>query len=252
MAELPPSEVKGVWFVSALDYARELHGDAQVDEWIQRAHLGYRDIYQSPIPSAWYPEASFQEALSMIYELVAQENAFLFEQIIEGCTEKGVNRLFKMLLRVSSAAFVLRRVPTMWRQIRRGAGHVEVLQQGGHSIVSYTEFPWFKDPLYRMLTTASLRAVVRTCTQRAPRVEVMDFTHDSLSVHIAYRCEPEFSPLHHVSTRPPPRNSLIQARPQASAMSVDMAVDPITQTRLKEVLSESAQRARPAKKVSRP
>jgi hypothetical protein len=35
-------------------------------------------------------------------------------------------------------------------------------------------------------------------------------------------------------------------------MSVDMAVDPITQTRLKEVLSESAQRARPAKKVSRP
>lgn len=212
MAELPPSEVKGAWFCSALDYARELHGDAQVDEWVAHSHPAYREVYANPIASAWYPEACFQEALSMLYERVAQENDRVFEKLIEGCTERGVNLLFRMLIRVSAPAFVLRRLPTMWRQIRRGAGHVDVMQEAGHSMVHYSEFPWFKDPLYRLLTVGSLRALVRTCTQESPRIEVLDYGVDQLSLRIAYRAQEAFPPpTRHVSTRPPQAGSRFPA-----------------------------------------
>ena len=138
MTERSPSEVKGVWFVAARDYALEVHGQAVLDQLVERTPPQYRDVYHAPIASAWYPEEALQEALSMLYEIVAQENDFLFEQIVEGCTEKGVNRLFQLLLRMTSPGLVLRMVPTMWRQVRRGAGQVDVDQYAGHTIVRYS------------------------------------------------------------------------------------------------------------------
>jgi hypothetical protein len=203
MAELPASEVKGVWFVAARDYALEVHGQAVLEQLVERTPAKYREVYRAPIASAWYPEEALQEALSMIYEIVAQENDFLFEQIMEGCTHKGVNRLFQLLLRVSSPGFVLRMVPTMWRQIRRGAGHVDVDQYEGHTIVRYSEFPWFQDRLYRLLTVGSLRALVRSSSKRDPRIEVLEEGGQAFAVRVWYRAEElDASPVRHVSTRP--------------------------------------------------
>jgi hypothetical protein len=204
MAELPPSEVKGVWFVAARDYARAVHGQEVLDALLERTPYKYRDVYAAPIASAWYPEEALQEALSMLYEIVAQESDVIFEQIMEGCTEQGINRLFQMLLRISSPGFVLRMVPTMWRQIRRGAGHVDVDQHEGHTVIRYSEFPWFDDRLYRLLTVGSLRAIVRTCTHEEPRIDVLEAQGHSLTLRVAYRAHEQFPPpVRHVSTRPP-------------------------------------------------
>jgi hypothetical protein len=203
MAELPRSEVKGVWFVAARDYALEVHGPSAVEQLIAESPAKYRDIYAAPIASAWYPEDALQEALSMIHELVAQESDFLFEQIIEGCTVKGVNRLFQMVMRLSSPGFVLRLVPTMWRQIRRGAGQVDVTTYDGFTELRYSEFPWFHDRLYRHLTIGSLRALVKLCTREGPRIEVLEHGRDSLALRINYRAseEPVREP-RRASTRP--------------------------------------------------
>jgi hypothetical protein len=202
MPELPTSEVKGVWFVAARDYALEVHGQALLDQLVERTPPKYRDVYRAPIASAWYPEEALQEALSMLHEIVAQENDFMFEQIMEGCTEQGINRLFQMLLRMSSPGFVLRMVPTMWRQIRRGAGHVDVEQFAGHTLLRYSEFPWFEDRLYRLLTVGSLRAIVRYCTRRDPRIDLIEERGNALTVRVSYRAEELYpAPGRHVSTR---------------------------------------------------
>jgi len=203
MAELHPSEVKGIWFVAARDYARELHGEDVVTRLVASSPEPFRDIYAGPIASAWYPEAAFEQGLIVIYDVMTEGNDTMFERIMEGCTEHGINRVFRMLLRASSPSFVLRRVPTMWRQIRRGAGHVEVQQREGESFVHYSELPWFHNPLYRMLTLGSLRALVRCCTGEAPRIEVTDHTRSSMSLHIRYKADSITPSVRFASTRPP-------------------------------------------------
>ena len=203
MAGLVTSEVKGIWFVASRDYALEVHGRHTFEELLHKVPLKFRDIYGAPIPSAWYPEEALQEALSILHELVAQGNDARFERIVEGCTEKAIHRVFQMLMTVSSPGLVLRMVPTMWRQLRRGAGHVDVEQHDGHTLVRYSEFPWFNDRLYRILTIGSLRAVVRQCTSSAPRIDVLDYTRSSLALRIAYRAQESYPPpVRRVSTRP--------------------------------------------------
>jgi hypothetical protein len=203
MAGLVASEVKGIWFVATREYALEVHGQRTFEQLLDQTPQKFRDVYAAPITSAWYPEEALQEVLSILHELVAQGNDARFERIVEGCTEKGIHRLFQMLLRVSSPGFVLRMVPTMWRQLRRGAGHVDVEQHEGHAIVRYSEFPWFNDRLYRILTTGSLRAVVRGSAPAGARIEVLDHGRDSLVVRIAYHAQESYPPpVRHVSTRP--------------------------------------------------
>ncbi len=219
MASFPPSQVKGIWFVSALEYAREVHGEDVVKRIVATTPARYRDIYESPISSAWYPEEAFEIGLIVAYDVVAQGSDFMFEQIVEGCTEKGVNKLFRMLLRASSPSFVLRRVPTMWKQIRRGAGHVEVQQQLGRSLVRYSEFPWFRNPLYRMLTVASLRSLVRYCNGRSPRIEIAHQSASTLDVQIDYRAlESDVPTVSFASTRPAAPQLAAALAPQSMVM----------------------------------
>lgn len=220
MAELPPSEVKGVWFVAARDYARELHGEDLVTRMVAASPEPYRDIYASPIASAWYPEAAFEQGLIVIYDVMTEGNDMMFERIMEGCTEHGINRVFRMLLRASSPSFVLRRVPTMWRQLRRGAGHVDVQQVEGESFIRYSELPWFHNPLYRMLTVGSLRALVRVCTGEAPRIEVLEHTRSTMSLHIRYKADSITPSVNFTSTRPPSESIPLAAftKPEGTAV----------------------------------
>ena len=89
---------------------------------------------------------------------------------MEGCTEIGVSRFFRVLLRLSTPGFVLRQVPTMWRHIRRGRGEVRVREEDGAFVLEYSDFPWFADPLYEHLTVGSVRALVRIATGKAPTI----------------------------------------------------------------------------------
>lgn len=178
----PASEVKGAWFVAARAWleergglhlvARELEDDAK------RALL-------EPIPGHWYPEASLQSALGAMRANVAPSREELVDAI-DACTVIGISRFFRALLRVASPGFVVRQIPTMWRQIRRGAGRVEVDATSGRAKVSYTQFPYFADENYRWLTEGSLRAVVRTCTGRNPRVLIVRATSDALDVDLRW------------------------------------------------------------------
>jgi len=180
------SEIKGAWFVAARAWLEER---GALETAATALNGDVRHALLEPIPAAWYPEEVLQEAMRGVRTAVVPSSD-AFVDAMDGCTVIGTSRFFRALLRVASPAFVLRQVPTMWRQIRRGDAKVAVMIDGDRARIQYSEFPYFSDENYRLLTEGSLRAVVRTCTGRDPKVTVLRSTADSLNVELRWRSEP--------------------------------------------------------------
>lgn len=181
------SEVKGAWFVAARAW---LESRGSLEATARALKPDAREALLQPIPAAWYPEPVLQASLTALRDVVAPERA-QFVAAMDACTAIGISRFFRALLRVASPGFVLRQVPTMWRHIRRGDGHVAVEAGDGRGTIRYSQFPYFADDNYRLLTEGSLRAVVRTCTGREPRVALVRATNDALEVEILWRVTAE-------------------------------------------------------------
>lgn len=181
-AGAPVSEVKGAWFVSAQAY---LGAEGVLPAVLAAVPVAHRPALVDPTPSAWYPEAALQATLGAMRKVHATTPT-AFVDAIDACTVIGTSRFFRALLALSTPAFVLRRVPTMWGKIRRGAGEVSVETADGTAIVRYRAFPYFADENYRLLTVGSLRAVVRTTTARTPSVEIVHATDLELDVRVRW------------------------------------------------------------------
>lgn len=176
------SEVKGAWFVAArawLESRSSLEATARV------LAADVRRALVEPIPTGWYPEAFLQEAMAAVRTVVAPEPA-QFVDAMDACTEIGTSRFFRALLRVASPGFVLQQVPTMWRLIRRGDARIVVKTDVGSARLVYSGFPYFNDENYCLLTEGALRAVVRTCTGRNPKVTLLRSTASSLEVDVRW------------------------------------------------------------------
>jgi hypothetical protein len=184
MSDDGQSELKGLWFAIARRTLLAEYGEATLNGVLARIPEAHRHALEDPVISAWYPEISFQQCLAAV-ESEVTPGQLQFERFIEQCTERGVNLLFSILLRLSTPGFVLKRVPTMWRQLRRGAGQVVVETDQAVTTLHYTGFPFFDDERYRWLTIGSLRSLVRTCIGEAPHLEVIYQTRDSLGVRIS-------------------------------------------------------------------
>lgn len=179
--------MKGAWFVAARAW---LESRGSLEATARALTPDVRKVLLEPIPAVWYPEPVLQASLAALRDVVAPERA-QFVEAMDACTAIGISRFFRALLRVASPGFVLRQVPTMWRHVRRGDGHVAVEAGDGRGTIRYSQFPFFADDNYRLLTEGSLRAVVRTCTGRDPRVTLVRATNDSLDVEILWRVTAE-------------------------------------------------------------
>lgn len=180
------SEVKGAWFVAARAWLEER---SALDAVAQLLTRDVRTALLEPIPASWYPEELLQDALRGVRDAVVPDAA-QFVDAMDGCTVIGTSRFFRAMLRVASPGFVLRQVPTMWRHIRRGDATVAVNLHDDKAQLTYSGFPYFSDENYRLLTEGSLRALVRTCTGRNPRVTLLRSTADSLNVEVRWNPEP--------------------------------------------------------------
>ncbi len=181
------SLVKGAWFVAARAW---LEAHSSLEATTRALPPDVRQVLLEPIPAEWYPEETLQTALRVMRQEIAPDRAH-FVAVIDGCTEIGISRFFRALLRVVSPAFVLRQVPTMWRQIRRDDTRVTVEVNENRAVIHYAGFPYFADDNYRALTEGSLRAVVRTSTGRDPKVTILHATKDSLDVEVVWRATAE-------------------------------------------------------------
>jgi hypothetical protein len=176
------SEVKGIWLVTARGWVLREHDGAMLERIASHMDRDLRPAILEPLPSEWYPEEVLAQALRAMREVVAQGSNEKFRAVMESCTELGVSTFFRVLLRVSTPRFVLRQVPTMWRQIRRGRGRVVVENRPTSTVVAYSDFPHFGNVDYRLLTLGSLTAVLRVCTRETPHIRIEDHGGDWLDV----------------------------------------------------------------------
>ncbi len=162
--------------------AKRSRGD--LDRMLDRMPSEHRGALEGSLTSQWYSEEALASALRAIDLELTRGDTAAFVDIIDACTEIGVSRFFRVLLRISTPRFVLRQVPTMWRQIRRGDATVEIVDVGDDVEVRYGAFPFFAEPLYELLTLGSLRALLRTCTGTNPRLEIAHRSSDALTVRV--------------------------------------------------------------------
>jgi hypothetical protein len=185
------SEVKGLWFVIGKRYVLETYGVRVLEEC--RTLLGERHgaALADPLPSQWYPEETLQQMLAVLDLVIARGDPNAFVKIIESCSLLAVNHFFRTLLRLVPPATMLRKIPTMWTLIRRGAGRVVVEAGDAHAVIRYSEFPYFDDVHYRLLTVGAIRSLLTLCTGKSAesqdvRVEIADHSQDTLTVHVRW------------------------------------------------------------------
>jgi hypothetical protein len=184
--EATKSEVKGIWLVSARDYIVRDHGPDALARIALHLEPELRATLTDPLPSAWYPEQSLAQSLAGMNVVLARGSETRFCEIIAACTTFGVGRFFRVMLRASSARFVMRQVPAMWQHVRRGAGRVAVRDTGRGSLIAYRDFPYFDDPNYRNLTLGSLTALLEICSGRRPNIAIRRFDTSSLDVEVVH------------------------------------------------------------------
>lgn len=185
MPSLAPNEVKGSWFVSARRLIASENPDS-LPELLRNIDAPYREALSDPLASRWYPEEALQQLFVAIHRVLAKGDRDEFARLMERTTEMGIRHFFRFLVRLSTPSFVLRQVPNIWKQIRRGPGKVVVDIGEGAGVIRYSDFPYFADPLYRALTKASLRALMRVCTSREVEVRIDDQGSDWLTLSIVY------------------------------------------------------------------
>ena len=178
------SEVKGIWFDSALRWLERTHGPGAAARLDARVSAPYRGILTEPLAFQWYPEAALAELLPAMRAELTDGSDEAFVSVVEQITLDGVGRFFRLVLSLASPAFVVRKVPVLWGRMRRGAGRVEVESGDGVVHLHYRDFPWFADDNYRLLTVGSLRGVCAAAGAKDPDVTIVGATDDTLDVDV--------------------------------------------------------------------
>ncbi|MBC8069578.1 MAG: hypothetical protein IAG13_14670 [Deltaproteobacteria bacterium] len=178
------SEVKGIWFESTRGWLLRTHGPEALARVEQRLAPELRGLLRDPMASQWYPESALAELLAATRAELTDGSARGFVAMVEDITLDGVGRFFRLLLSLASPGFVLRKVPVLWSRMRRGSGRVEVETLSDRVRVRYSEFPWFNDENYRLMTLATIQGICRAAGSRAPVAEVVQWSHDTLDVDV--------------------------------------------------------------------
>ena len=183
---MPVSEVKGLWFTVGRRYILENHGEETLAACIARLGDRHGETFAQALPSGWYPEEALQQTLGVLAVVVARGDMDLYTRIVEDCSLVAVHHFFRALMRLVPPATMLRKVPTMWGLIRRGAGRVVVAADETHAVVRYSDFPYFDDANYRLLSLGAIRSLMTLCGATQARVELAGHTRDSLRIDVAY------------------------------------------------------------------
>ena len=172
--------VKGAWFITARRVLLAEHGEATLTRVASRLGDEYAESILNPLASAWYPETAFQRAL----EAVSIEP---YGRFIESCTVAGINRFLRVLLSLTSTAYVLTKMPVFWARHRRNHGQLEVQLGTRTARLHYTGFPFFGDRNYRVMVRSILSKTLEITSGERPEVTVRDYTDDGLVIDMFFR-----------------------------------------------------------------
>jgi hypothetical protein len=184
MAE--PALVKGVWFVTARRHLLEVHGDPALQAVARAMKPDNGGVLLEPLPSQWYPEDVFQDAMRAVMEVHARHDPELFSQFIEACTVLGVNTFFRVLLRITSPAFLMRKMPGLSRQYRRNAWVCEVEADDVRAVIVWRNVPYLADRNYRLYLVAMMAKCCELCTSKRPTLTIAGHGDDWIDLRVVY------------------------------------------------------------------
>jgi hypothetical protein len=178
------SEVKGIWFVTLQHFLTDALGAEGFARVVRAVPEPHRDALEAPLTSSWYPEEALQAALHAVHDAAAHGDRIRYTALVEGATQHAISRFFRALLRATTARFLLKQIPTMWRRIRLDATRFRVDVDAEGVTVRYDGFPYFDDPLYRWMAIGSVRGIARLATRDPVHVEEQDHGRDFLHLRV--------------------------------------------------------------------
>lgn len=131
-----------------------------------------RKALLDPEVSALYPEAWMHDMIAQIHRELCVGDDAAFSEFVRGLAASAVNRFFKVILSLTSGAFVVRRIPLFFKRLRDGPAILTVHPTDEVFEIRYRRFPWCGDPTYRLTSMANVQSAVRAATKRFPAVWV--------------------------------------------------------------------------------
>jgi hypothetical protein len=179
-------QAKGVWFVTARRQLFDGHDDGALLRVAGRMGEDHAHALLQPVASAWYPEATFQRAMQAVDEELCGGDPERFVEFIEACTVHGINRFLRIILSMTSPAYVLAKMPVFWARYRQNGGQLHVDIGDQRARLDYTGFPFFGDRNYRLFVRGVLRKTLEVASRARPEVTVRDYASDRLLVEVYF------------------------------------------------------------------
>jgi hypothetical protein len=110
----------------------------------------------------------------------------VFCEFIEACTVLGVHSFFRILLRITSPAYLLQKMPVITAQYRRNDWTCEVDANEERALITYRNCPYVADRIYRLYAATMIMKVVELCTNERPAVEVAGHGPDWMTLRVQY------------------------------------------------------------------
>ena len=180
------AQVKGVWFVTARRHVLETQGASALHAIVRAMKEEGRNVLLEPLASEWYPEEVLADSLQAVFLVHAQRDARVFYQFIEDCTVLGVNSFFRVLLRISSPAYLLRQMPAISLVYRRNDWTCNVDADEERATLTWRSCPYVGERVYRLYSAAMMSKCVELCTNKRPTVEIAGHGADWLTLQVEY------------------------------------------------------------------
>ena len=178
--------VKGVWFVTARRHLLEVHGEPALQSVARAMKPEHSRVLLEPLASEWYPEDVFEDALRAVMEAHAHHDPDVFNEFIEACTVLGVNTFFRILLRITSPAFLMRKMPGLSRQYRRNDWVCDVEADDQRAVLLWHNVPYLRHRTYRLYCVAMLAKCSELCTGKRPTILTLGHGEDWLRLQVVY------------------------------------------------------------------
>ena len=177
--------VKGLTFQTARRHMREAYGEDAWDLMMAALPRRTRALFETAETTEWYPESELRRFFHVVHEQLAAGDDARFREIAIDLAIAGVNRFFRMIIGLTSARFVLQKVPTIWKRLRTGPARLSTeIADDGRVLVHYQDYRYCRDPIYRQLSIANCQALVVAATGKVPEAEVL--VHDHYSMTLAF------------------------------------------------------------------
>jgi hypothetical protein len=176
------SQIKGFVFATCKRYISQRFSPEVYDELVAGLPESSRQLFVDPIVSSFYGEAHMHAFVTRIHQELAKGDPELFGDIMRGIAAAGINKFFRLILSLSSASFVMRRVPLLYKRLRQGPAKLHVDEEGERFFIHYDSFPWCSDPVYRSTSMANLQAAAAAAGTPFPRVRVLRASSCSMTL----------------------------------------------------------------------